>query len=168
MAGLGQRGIPPPQQRQVEPLVAKFFIAKNDQKSTKIGTKSPKNRPQFEQNRKNAPKSAQERHSLKKPQSSSALGAVLSRSWEALGPPQAAPNATKSAKIRARSQFFHFFLNVIFHINFCIVFFSNFHRFFEALTLKNKRFASTGARFSQNRRFRILSQISSKFDSVTP
>ena len=124
----------------MEPLVAKFFVAQIDEKSTKnrrkIGQKSIK----IAKKRKKAPKSAQERHKALGPQSCSALGAVLNRSWDALGPLRAAPNAAKGAKIRAQTQFFAFFLNVIFRINFCIDFLTIFYRFFEAPTLKNSNF----------------------------
>ena len=48
-------------------------------------------------------KGPQERHKGRATQVSLALGAVLGRSWDALGAPRAALNAAKSAKIRARS-----------------------------------------------------------------
>ena len=95
--------------------------AKAKQKRTNIEPNSMKNRSElyqkpikYEQNRKKAPKSAQERHKALASQVSSALGAVLNRSWDALGTPRAGPNTAKSAKIRARSRFFAFFLSVIF------------------------------------------------------
>ena len=77
---------------------------------------SIKNRPQIPKNRttslkkrKKAPKGTQERHKARGTHSSSDLGAVLGRSWGALGTPRAAPNAAKSTKIGARSEFFTFF-----------------------------------------------------------
>ena len=73
-------------------------------------------------------KAAQKRYKALGPQSCLEVGAVLSRSWDALGPPQAVPNAAKSAKIWARSQIFAFFSNVIFRINFRIDFLSIFRR----------------------------------------
>ena len=80
-------------------IVAKFFVAKIVKKCTKNHEKSSK----IEKMRPKAPKSAQERHKALGPQSSPALGAVLGRSWDALGSPQVAPDAAKSAEIRARS-----------------------------------------------------------------
>ena len=76
-----------------------------DQKSTTNPNKSYK----IAKKRKKAPKGTQERHKARATHSCSDLGAVLGRSWGALGTPRAAPNAAKSTKIGARSEFFTFF-----------------------------------------------------------
>ena len=77
--------------------------AKAKQKRTNIEPNSMKNRSEiyqksikYEQNRKKAPKDAQERHKALGPQSSSALGAVLGHSWDAPGPLQTRPEPSKT------------------------------------------------------------------------
>jgi len=82
-------------------LLQSFF----DQKSTT----NPKKSYKIAKKRKKTPKGTQERHKARATHSSSDLGAVLGRSWGALGTPRAAPNAAKSTKIGARSEFFTFF-----------------------------------------------------------
>ena len=111
--------------------------------------------PKKRKNCKNAPKSAQERRKAFATQPPPALGAVLSRSWDARGPPRAASDAAKSPKMRARSQFFAIFLNVVPRINFYIDLFMIVYRFFESPTLKTTDFPIGKRRFSQNRRLRV-------------
>ena len=73
-------------------IVAKFFVAKIVKKCTKNYEKSSK----IEKIRPKAPKSAQERHKALGPQPCPALGAVLSRSWGALGRPRTRPGPSKT------------------------------------------------------------------------
>ena len=56
-----------------------------------------------------APRDSQERHKAHANHSSPDFWAEKSYSWNALGPPRAAPNAAKSTKIGARSEFVKFF-----------------------------------------------------------
>ena len=65
---------------------------KVDKKSPKIAKKSPK----IEKMHPKAPKSAQERHKGRGNQVSPTLGAVLGRSWDALGTPRARPRPSKT------------------------------------------------------------------------
>ena len=127
-------------------LLQSFF----DQKSTTNPNKSYK----IAKKRKKAPKGTQEQHKACGNHSCSDLGTVLGRSWGALGTPRAGPNAAKSTKIGARSEFDTFFLSVIFHITFRIDLLSIVHRFLTLSNLKKHAPVLAGARFSQSRRFR--------------
>ena len=136
-----------------------------------------KNRSKFDQNSykiienpKNAPKSAQERHKGRASQPCSALGAVLSRSWDAPGPPRTRPGPSKTQPGAPKCEpkaIFNAFFRILFSRRFSYRFFYAKVRNDLYRNLENKRFASTGARFSQNRFFRLATKIYRKITSKT-
>ena len=111
----------PSQRREVVQIVANFFAAKIDEKSTKIDEKSPK----ITKNRKNAPKSAQERPRA----SQRARKSTLLSSWGRLGTllcrPGPARTWPRASKFKPEANFSRFF-SVIFYITFRIDFFAIF------------------------------------------
>ena len=139
-------------------------------KSTKNQQKVDKKSPKITKNRKNAPKSAQERHKALGPHSCSALGAVLSRSWDAPGPPRTRPGPSKTQPGAPKCEpkaifdaFFRIFLPRRFSYRFFYAKFRNdLYR-----SLENINFPLGKRIFSQNRFFRLATQIYRKMTSRT-
>ena len=102
-------------------IVAKFFVAQIDQK--RKGTNRgkvfrSKNRQKIDQNsnkiakkRNKAPKGAQERHKAGANHSFPDFWAEKSRSWDALGPPRAAPGHPKRGPAHQNASPKQFFMN---------------------------------------------------------
>ena len=92
-----------------------------------------------------------------------ALGALPGRPGRAPGRPKRSPERQNARQWR----FLTYFFTSFFHVAFCIRFWSP--KFGNDLyrTLENKRFASTGALFSQNRFFRLATKIYRKITSKT-
>ena len=115
-------------------------------------------------------KSAQERHKGRGTQPCSALGAVLSRSWDALAPPRASfgPSKTQpgAPKCKAEAIFFAFFCN-FFLIRFSYRIFNVKFRNDLYRNLENIDFPQGKCIFSQNRFFRLATQFYRKVTSKT-
>ena len=113
-------------------------------------------------NHKKAPKSAPERHKGRGTQPFPALGAVLSRSWGALGVPRTRPRPSKAQprapKLEPNKAIFCVFFCIFFSRRFSYRFVYPKNRNDLYRNLKNINFASTGARFSRNRRFQHISK----------
>ena len=105
---------------------------KIDQNSNKNRRKIIQNSNKIAKKSKKVPKRAQERHKGRGPQLSPDLGAVLGRSWDALGTPRARPRPSKTQP-RAPN----FEPEAFFCIFFCIFFPYRFwHPFLEPKTLQ--------------------------------
>ena len=108
----------PLQQRDAVQIVAKFFVAKIVQNSTKINTKSLK----IEKMRPRAPKSVTKRSVLSLPQllgpSWAALGVLLGRLGRASGRPKRSPERQNACQRRFFTYFFASFFRIAFRIDF--------------------------------------------------
>ena len=136
---------------------------KNDEK---INQKSKK----YVKNHKKPPKSAPERHKGRGPQPSSALGAVLSRSWGALGVPRTRPRPSKAQprapKLEPKAIFCVFF-RIFFPRRFSYRFLYPKVRNDLYRNLENINFPQGKHTFSQNRFFRLATKFYRKITSKT-